>query len=44
LLTYRDDVDLNKKLAVWERFYTFGRPHGARGGKTPYEAVREKLS
>jgi len=21
LLSYRDDVDLNKKLAVWERFY-----------------------
>jgi hypothetical protein len=21
LLTYRDDVDLEKKLAVWERFY-----------------------
>ena len=23
LLTYRDDVDLEKKLAVWERFYNF---------------------
>lgn len=22
LLTYRDDVDLEKKLAEWERFYT----------------------
>jgi transposase InsO family protein len=44
LLTYRDDVDLNKKLAVWERFYNFDRPHGAHGGKTPYEALREKLS
>jgi transposase InsO family protein len=44
LLTYRDDVDLEKKLAVWERFYNFDRPHGAHGGKTPYEALREKLS
>jgi len=44
LLSYRDDVDLNKKLAVWERFYNFDRPHGAHGGKTPYEALREKLS
>ena len=44
LLTYRDDVDLEKKLAVWERFYKFDRPRGAHGGKTPYEALREKLS
>jgi hypothetical protein len=44
LLSYRDDVDLNKKLAVWERFYNFDRPHGAHGGKTPYEALPEKLS
>ena len=44
LLTYHDDVDLEKKLAVWERFYNFDRPHGAHGGKTPYEALREKLS
>ena len=43
LLTYRDDVDLNKKLAVWERFYNYDRPHGAHRGKTPYEALREKL-
>jgi transposase InsO family protein len=44
LLTYRDDVDLEKKLAVWERFYNFDRPHAAHGGKTPYEALREKLA
>jgi len=44
LLTDRDDVDLEKKLAVWERFYNFDRSHGAHGGKTPYEALREKIS
>ncbi len=44
LLTYRDDVDLEKKLAVWERFYNYDRPHGAHHGKTPYEALRERLS
>jgi transposase InsO family protein len=44
LLTYRNDVDLEKKLALWERFYNFDRPHGAHGGKAPYEALREKLS
>ncbi len=44
LLSYRDDVDLEKKLAAWERFYNFDRPHGAHKGKTPYEVLREKLS
>ena len=43
LLTYTDDVDLNKKLAEWEDFYTFDRPHGALKGKTPYEILREKF-
>ena len=43
LLTYTDDVDLNKKLEEWERFYNFGRPHGAFKGKTPYEALRGML-
>jgi len=36
----KDDVDLNKKLAVWERFYNLDCPHGAFKGKTPYEALR----
>jgi len=43
LLDYTDDVDLNRKLADWEKFYNFSRPHGAFNGKTPYEALREKL-
>ncbi len=43
LLTYTDDVDLNKKLAEWERFYNFDRPHSAFDGKTPYEALRSML-
>jgi len=43
LLTYTDDVDLNKKLKEWERFYNCGRPHGAFNGKTPYEALRSML-
>ena len=38
------DVDLNEKLAVWERFYNVDRPHGAHGGKTPHEALQKKLS
>lgn len=43
LLTYKDDVDLEERLGEWERFYNFHRPHGAFKGKTPYEALREKL-
>ena len=43
LLSYKGDVDLEKKLREWERFYNHHRPHGAFRGKTPYEALREKL-
>ena len=43
LLSYKGDVDLEAKLAEWERFYNLARPHGAHQGKTPYEALREKL-
>jgi len=43
LLTYKSDVDLNKKLDAWEQFYNFDRPHTAFSGKTPYEALRSIL-
>jgi transposase InsO family protein len=43
LLTYTDDVDLNKKLKNWEEFYNFNRPHGAFEGKTPYEKLNSIL-
>jgi len=43
LLSYKGDVDLEAKLGEWERFYNFHRPHGAHNGKTPHEALREKL-
>ncbi len=43
LLTYKGDVDLEKKLAEWENFYNYYRPHGAFSGGTPYEALRERL-
>ena len=39
LLSYKGDVDLEE----WQRFYNFHRRHGAHSGKTPYEALREKL-
>jgi transposase InsO family protein len=43
LLHYKGDVDLEQRLAEWERFYNFERPHTAFAGKTPYEALRERL-
>jgi transposase InsO family protein len=43
LLSYKDDIDLETKFEEWEDFYNFNRPHGAFNGKTPYEALREKL-
>jgi transposase InsO family protein len=32
----------NDRLKEWEDFYNFNRPHGALGGQTPYERLREK--
>jgi len=43
LLTYKGDVDLEQRLAQWERFDNYDRPHSAFAGKTPYEALREKI-
>jgi transposase InsO family protein len=38
-----DDTELfNDKLAEWETFYNFHRPHGALGGQTPYERLRQR--
>jgi len=31
----------NTKLHELERFYSFSRPHGALGGQTPYERLRQ---
>ncbi|MBA2503963.1 MAG: transposase [Pyrinomonadaceae bacterium] len=36
-------VDLNKKPHEWQSFYNYHRPHRSLHGKTPYEALREKL-
>jgi len=44
LLTYTDDVDLDAKLATWEQFYNYDRPHGAFNGRTPYETMRSLLA
>ena len=30
------------KLQEWEDYYNYHRPHGALGGQTPYERLRQK--
>ena len=42
-LTYKGDVGLEAKLKDGERFYNLARPHGAFNGKTPNEALRDRL-
>ena len=32
LLSYTDDVDMNQKIAEWEDFYNYCRPHGSLKG------------
>jgi transposase InsO family protein len=40
-----DDTGLfNERLKAWEDFYNFNRPHGALGGLTPYERLRQKTT
>jgi transposase InsO family protein len=43
LLSDKGDVDLEQRLGECERFYNYDRPQSAFAGKTPYEALREKL-
>ena len=43
LIDYKDDVDLQEKLAEWEAFYNCHRPHSAHAGKSPYEMLKIKL-
>ena len=42
LLTYNDNVDLEKKLAVSERFYNNDRHHGAHQRKTPSKCSEKR--
>jgi transposase InsO family protein len=43
LLSYTDDINLNERLAEWESFSNYFRPHRSLEGKTPYEVLRDKL-
>lgn len=36
-------VNLHAKLAEWETFHNYHRPHGGLGGKSPYERLIEKM-
>src|SRR5687767_1972564 len=38
-----DDANLfSEKLQEWVDYYNYHRPHGALGGQTPYERLRQK--
>jgi transposase InsO family protein len=40
-----DDTQLfNDKLAEWQDFCNYHRPHGSLGGQTPYERLRQKTT
>jgi transposase InsO family protein len=40
-----DDTQLfNERLQEWQDFYNYHRPHGALGGQTPYERLRQKTT
>ena len=40
-----DDTNLfSQKLQEWEDYYNYHRPHGALGGQTPYERLRQKTA
>ena len=43
LLSYKDDVDLEHKLAEWKTSTTTIAPTALSPGKFPYEALGEKL-
>ena len=43
MLDYKGDVDLRKKLAQWEDYYNFLRPHFSLEGKTPYEKLKQRM-
>ncbi len=39
-----DDTELFNDRLKGEDFYNFDRPHGALGGQTPYERLRQKTT
>jgi hypothetical protein len=41
--TYTGDIDLRAKMAQWEDYYNYLRPHATHLGKTPYEKLRTKM-
>lgn len=42
-LGYKGDVNLRKKLAQWEDYYNFLRPHSAYLGNTPYKKLKQRM-
>lgn len=43
LLSFTDDIDLNRQRTKRAQFYNFNRPDSTYGGKTLYEALMDIL-
>jgi len=39
-----DMDEFNKRLAHWQNYYNYHRPHGSLGGETPYEKLKSRLN
>jgi len=44
LFLYKGDVDFKEKFEEEDNFYNFRRPYKGKGGATPYETLRQKMS
>ena len=40
---FSGDVDLKEKLAEWQKYYNWHRPHGTHAGYTTYEVLMAKM-
>ena len=41
---YTGDMDLNKKIKLWQDYYNHIRPHGAHNGSSPLEILFTKMN
>lgn len=41
--SYKGDVDLTKKVKLWQNYYNHIRPHGAHDGDSPFENLFKKM-
>jgi transposase InsO family protein len=44
LFKHTGDIDLNRRLQDWRRFYNFHRPHSAYKVLAPYRFFKKKIA